>query len=305
MKFTSLLVLAGVPAGSAFVAPAKAFHGSSLATGGATRSASSSSCQMMARVPFIAGNWKMNPVDLDTAKDLAKAVAEATTSVDVEVAVIPPAAFLVPVKAQVDSVEGNKVAVGAQDLYIQDAGAFTGAISTGMIASVGCSYVLCGHSERRSVFGDSNEMVNQKVHKVLDQGLKAILCIGESKEEYEAGLNKEICAVQMGKGLAGVSAEQMDSLVIAYEPVWAIGTGLTATPADAQGVHKYVRSLLADKYGATVADSVRIQYGGSVTPETVDELMACPDIDGALVGGASLVGEKFARIVGFESPVTA
>ncbi|CAN0370186.1 unnamed protein product [Ectocarpus sp. 6 AP-2014] len=176
--------------------------------------------------------------------------------VEVEVAVIPPHPFLVPVKDQVDGVDGNKVAVGSQDLYTEDAGAFTGASSTGMLASVGCEYILCGHSERRSVFGDSDEMVNKKVHKVLDQGLKAILCIGESKEEYEAGLNKEICAVHIGKGLTGVTAEQMESIVIAYEP-------------------------------------------------TVDELMACPDIDGALVGGASLVAEKFARIVGFKAPVSA
>ncbi|CAB1112613.1 unnamed protein product [Ectocarpus sp. CCAP 1310/34] len=305
MKLTSLLTLAGLGAGSAFVAPATAFHGAGVAAITAPRGSSSASCQMMARVPFIAGNWKMNPLDVDSAKDLAKSVSEATTSVEVEVAVIPPHPFLVPVKDQVDGVDGNKVAVGSQDLYTEDAGAFTGASSTGMLASVGCEYILCGHSERRSVFGDSDEMVNKKVHKVLDQGLKAILCIGESKEEYEAGLNKEICAVHIGKGLMGVTAEQMENIVIAYEPVWAIGTGLTATPADAQGIHKYVRSLLAAKYGDSVADSVRIQYGGSVTPETVDELMACPDIDGALVGGASLVAEKFARIVGFKSPVSA
>lgn len=294
-----------MPAGSAFVAPAKVFHGAGVGAARGTERSSAASCQMMARVPFIAGNWKMNPIDLGSAKDLAKAVSEATTSVEVEVAVIPPHPFLVPVKDQVDSVDGNKVVVGAQDLYIEDAGAFTGASSTGMLDSVGCAYVLCGHSERRSVFGDSDEMVNKKVHKVLNNGLKPILCIGESKEEYEAGLNKEICAVQMGKGLSGVSAEQMENVVIAYEPVWAIGTGLTATPADAQGIHKYVRSLLKEKYGDTVADGVRIQYGGSVTPETVDELMACPDIDGALVGGASLVAEKFGRIVGFKSPVSA
>lgn len=265
-------------------------------------------CQMAAggRVPFIAGNWKMNPLDLDSAKALAKQVAELTTGTEnVEVAVIPPHPFLVPVGEQVGSVAGNRVTVGAQNLYIENQGAFTGAVSTAMLASVGCTYVLCGHSERRSVFGDSDETVNRKVRKVLDAGLKPILCIGESKEEYEAGLNKEICAVQLGKDLAGVSAEEMDKIVIAYEPVWAIGTGLTATPADAQGVHAYVRSLLAEKYGDTVADGVRIQYGGSVTPETVDELMACPDIDGALVGGASLVADKFARIVGFKSAVSA
>lgn len=323
MKFASpsLLIMVCMPESSAFLAPTNGFRITSStkgkhlpwapsAVGVQERGAGSKNdvCHMVAggRTPFIAGNWKMNPLDLGSAKDLAKKVAEQTTGLTgVEVAVIPPHPFLVPVLEQVKSVSGSHVTVGAQNLYIENQGAFTGAVSTAMLSSVGCTYVLCGHSERRVVFGDSNETVNRKLRKVLDEGLKPILCIGESKEEYESGLNKEVCAVQLGKGLADVTPEEMAKIVIAYEPVWAIGTGLTATPEIAQGVHAHVRSLLAEKYGQGVADTVRIQYGGSVTPETVDELMACPDIDGALVGGASLVPEKFARIVGFSSTVSA
>ena len=168
-----------------------------------------------------------------------------------------------------------------------------------MLDSVGCDYVLTGHSERRAVFGDSDADVNKKTLKVLDAGLKAILCIGELKEERESGETFNVCNTQLTKGLKGVSAEMMKNIVIAYEPVWAIGTGLTATPEVAQETHAYIRSWFVENYSKEVADAVIIQYGGSVNDPNVDELMACPDIDGALVGGASLKGPSFDRIVNF------
>ena len=258
---------------------------------------------MAERTPIIAGNWKMNPVSVDGAIDLARDVAAATKGVEgVEVAIIPPHCFIDTVG---NNIGDSSVTVGAQNCYVEAQGAFTGAISPLMLKSLGCEYVLCGHSERRVVFHDDDLYINKKVRTVLDHGLKPILCIGESQFEYEANLNKEICAVQLAKDLAGVTAEEMSRVVIAYEPVWAIGTGLTATPEIAQDVHAFIRSWIASTYGNDVAQATRIQYGGSVTPESVDELMACPDIDGALVGGASLVAEKFARIVGFQKPVAA
>jgi len=212
------------------------------------------------------------------------------------VAVCPPFPFIVPVK---EALKGSKVGVGAQDCYYEEAGAYTAAVSTTMLDSVGCDYVLTGHSERRAVFGDSDADVNKKTLKVLDAGLKAILCIGELKEERESGETFAVCDKQLTEGLKGVSAEMMKDVVIAYEPVWAIGTGLTATPEVAQETHAYIRSWFVENYSQAVADAVIIQYGGSVKDSNVDELMACPDIDGALVGGAALQGDIFSRIVNF------
>lgn len=252
---------------------------------------------MAERTPLMAGNWKMNTV-LDEAVELAKAVADATKiSKGVDVAICVPYPFLGPVK---DVLAGTAVGLGAQDCSYESAGAFTGAVSTSMLSSVGCDYIVTGHSERRAIFGDTDEDVNKKTLKVLDEGLKAILCIGELKEERESGETFAVCATQLSKGLAGISAEQMKDVVIAYEPVWAIGTGLTATPEMAQETHEYIRSWFVDNYSQEVADGVVIQYGGSVKDSNVDELMACPDIDGALVGGASLQAEGFARIINFE-----
>lgn len=256
-----------------------------------------SAVSMMAdRTPFIAGNWKMNTV-LSEAVALAKDVAAAAeTAEGVDVAVCAPFPFLVPVK---DALKGSKVGVGAQDCYTEDAGAFTGATSMAMLKSVEADYVLTGHSERRAVFGDSDADVNAKTLKVLESGLKAILCIGELKEERESGETFNVCDVQLTEGLKGVSAEMMKNVVIAYEPVWAIGTGLTATPEVAQETHAYIRSWFVENYNQAVADDVIIQYGGSVNDKNVDDLMGCADIDGALVGGASLKGESFSRIINF------
>merc|ERR1711988_245671 len=187
-----------------------------------------------------------------------------------------------------------------QDCYTEEKGAFTGAVSMGMIKSMGCTYALAGHSERRTVFGENDEDINAKVRVILDSGLKCILCVGEVKEEYEMGLNKEVCAIQLAKCLTGVSEAELSEVVIAYEPVWAIGTGLTATPEIAEDVHKYIRSWFEKTYSPAAAAAMRIQYGGSVTPDTVDELMSQPNIDGALVGGASLLADKFSRIMNYE-----
>jgi len=263
------------------------------------------------RVPLVAGNWKCNPPTLAEATALASLVAanaRADASADperrVEALVVPPAPFLGAVAA---ALEGSGVKLGVQDVHWEPKGAFTGAVSAAMAASAGCEYALAGHSERRAVFGDSDEDVCRKVRAILDAGMRPVLCVGETREQYERGLVKEVCGEQLRGALEGVSAEEVaESLVVAYEPVWAIGTGLTATPAIAQAVHAYVRSWLGEAYGDEAAGKVRIQYGGSVTPESVDELMACPDIDGCLVGGASLVADKFSRIGNFRpAPASA
>jgi len=252
---------------------------------------------MMARTPLMAGNWKMNTV-LDEAKSLAAEVAKtASEAPGVDVAICVPFPFLVPVA---DVLKGTSVSLGAQDCYYEDSGAYTAAVSTSMLKSVGSAYVLAGHSERRATFGDSDEDINKKTLKILSEGLKCILCIGELKEERESGETFAVCDKQLTEGLKGVSAEMMKDIVIAYEPVWAIGTGLTATPEVAQETHAYLRSWFVDNYSQEVADAVIIQYGGSVNDANVDALMACPDIDGALVGGASLVADKFASIIKFK-----
>jgi triosephosphate isomerase len=252
---------------------------------------------MMARTPLIAGNWKMNTV-LDEAKTLAAEVAKAADAAPgVDVAVCAPFPFLVPVK---EVLSGTSVGLGAQDCYYEESGAYTAAVSTSMLKSVGADYVLAGHSERRATFGDSDADVNKKVLKILGEGLKCILCIGELKEERESGETFAVCDTQLTEGLKGVSAEMMKDIVIAYEPVWAIGTGLTATPEVAQETHAYLRSWFVDNYSKDVADNVIIQYGGSVSDANVDALMACPDIDGALVGGASLKADAFSRIINFK-----
>ena len=258
------------------------------------------------RTPLMAGNWKLNPATLDAATTLAALVAAAARNDaehkpdrDVEVLVCPPYPYLHKVA---ELLEGTPVKLGAQDVHFEAKGAFTGAVSASMVRSLGCEFALAGHSERRATFGDSDADIGRKVRAILDEGMTAVLCIGETKEEYEAGLVQTVCATQLEGALDGVSAEEMSSkVVIAYEPVWAIGTGLSATPAIAQSVHAYIRSWVRETYGPAVAGAVRIQYGGSVTPETVDELMMCPDIDGCLVGGASLVPDKFARIFNFDT----
>mmetsp|Transcript_15766 Transcript_15766/g.43492 ORF Transcript_15766/g.43492 Transcript_15766/m.43492 type:complete len:304 (-) Transcript_15766:1088-1999(-) len=273
-----------------------------------SNSRGSSSALDMARQPIMAGNWKLNPGTEEEALALAKAVAlgeetcafngdEADIESCTEVVVFPPFPFISKVK---DAVEEAGLKVGAQNFYYQDSGAYTGSVSASMIKSVGCEYVLCGHSERRTLFADSDTNINLKVKKVLDSGMKPILCIGETKEEFDLGLKNEVCAMQLAKDLYGITKEQMKDVVIAYEPVWAIGTGLVCGAQDANDVHVFVRECLAKMFDDDVAEATRIQYGGSVKPDNVDELMSMPDIDGCLVGGASLDGEGFSRIVNYE-----
>jgi triosephosphate isomerase len=248
------------------------------------------------RKPFVAGNWKMN-TDSSSSVALAAGVAEGSvgsSGQNVDVAVIPPFVYL---QAVAGAVSSSSVAVGAQDIYYEEKGAFTGEISAAMLKDIGCTYVLCGHSERRHVLGETDELVNKKLAAALAGGLLPILCVGELQSEREAGATEEVVARHVKEGLAGLSAEKMPAVTIAYEPVWAIGTGLTATPDQAQEVHAFIRKLLGDLYDSTVAEETRIQYGGSAKPGNAAELMGCDDIDGLLVGGASLKAKDFLAII--------
>ncbi|MSP91451.1 MAG: triose-phosphate isomerase [Myxococcales bacterium] len=248
----------------------------------------------MPRTPIVGGNWKMN-TDLAQAGTLAAEVRHRLGSQrGCDVVVFPPFPFLRPVTERLD---GCRVEVGAQDVATEAKGAFTGAVAGAMIASCGASWVLIGHSERRSVFGDSDAVVAKKLSAALAVGLKPVLCVGESRSEREAGQTFAVVRRQLESALAGLATDTLRALVIAYEPVWAIGTGLVATPAQAQEVHAFVRGTVADLLGRAFADAVRLQYGGSVKADNAAGLWAQPDIDGFLVGGASLEAEGFAAIV--------
>jgi triosephosphate isomerase len=254
----------------------------------------------MARKLFVAGNWKMN-TSLAAAEDLATALVEDIGSVsEVDLAVCPPFPYLVAVQGVLGV---SNIALGAQDVFYEDNGAFTGEVSTMMLKDVGCRYVIVGHSERRHVIGETDELVNRKILQALSDGLDVIFCVGELLEEREADQTLEVVKRQVTRGLEGVGRtwtdglKLSDRLAIAYEPVWAIGTGKTATPDQAQEVHAMIRGLVADLYDSSLADHLRIQYGGSVKPGNAADLMAKDDIDGALVGGASLKAKDFADIV--------
>ena len=255
------------------------------------------------RPPIVAGNWKLNPATTQEASNLLRLLASNfinhRSSVDKtgtpEVVVFPPYPYL---SIAVAELEGTGIKVGAQNVGLQTEGAFTGEVAPSMVRSLGCDYIMLGHSERRSLFGESDEKINAKVILSLEQpGLGVIVCVGETEEEYENDLLTSVVDLQIKKALMGVKLEDMDRIVIAYEPVWAIGTGKVATPEQAQTAHLAVRRTLSNIYGQGVAQSVRIQYGGSVTPESIESLMAMPDVDGALVGGASLTADSFSRIV--------
>jgi triosephosphate isomerase len=253
---------------------------------------------LYARKPFISGNWKLNPDTKEEAIALGKEIAAAVTDAtgDIDVALFVPYVFIEAAKEAV----GGKVSIGAEGVCPEISGAFTGAVSAPMLKSVGVEWVLAGHSERRTIFGETDDYINGQCLKLIENGMKVMLCIGESESEYEQNLAGAVCAVQLKKGLAGISKEDMDRVVIAYEPVWAIGTGKVATPETAQDVHAKCRAILAEMYDRDTADATRILYGGSVSPGSVDALMSQPDIDGGLVGGASLDGEKFSRIINFQ-----
>jgi triosephosphate isomerase len=251
----------------------------------------------MARIPLIAGNWKMNLNHLEAialTQKIAFSLPEKYFA-KVEVAVLPPFISLRSVQTLID---GDKLLLkyGAQDLSPHDSGAYTGDVSGVQLAKLGCTYVVVGHSERREYHQESDELVNRKVKAALKHGLTPILCVGEQLEVREANGHLEHCNSQLIAGLKGLKAEQVAKLVIAYEPVWAIGTGKVATPSDAQEVCAAIRATLADKYGQEVADTVRVLYGGSVKSGSVADLVKQPDIDGGLVGGASLDGDEFAKL---------
>ncbi|HZU14874.1 MAG TPA: triose-phosphate isomerase [Chloroflexota bacterium] len=248
----------------------------------------------MDRRRIIGGNWKMNTT-LPTAVDLAAAVSRQVGEDDtVETVLFPPFPNLDAVN---QVIAGSTLQLGAQDLFWEDRGAYTGEVSPPMLLAVGCRWVLVGHSERRRLLGEGDDIVNKKLHAALRAGLLVTLAIGETREERRAGRTEPVLEEQLRGSLAGVTAEQMERIVIAYEPVWAIGTGDTATPDQARDAHACVRGVLREMFGPSVAGSTRIQYGGSVTAQNAAEILAEPGIDGALVGGASLKADEFAAIV--------
>jgi triosephosphate isomerase len=246
------------------------------------------------RKPFIAGNWKMN-TNSTGAVALAAGLAKELKAIEsVDVAVCPPFVYLQSVAA---ALSASNIALGSQDVYFEGNGAFTGEISVDMLKDCCVNYAIIGHSERRHVIGESDELINKKVTAAIAGGLLPIFCVGELLEERESGKTTEVVANQVKKGLAGLCKERVQAVTIAYEPVWAIGTGKTASPAQAQEVHAMIRGLLTEMYGKDIAQALRIQYGGSAKPSNTAELMAQPDVDGLLVGGASLKVEDFAAMV--------
>jgi len=246
------------------------------------------------RRQFIAGNWKMN-LNRAQAESLARGLVDGLGGRDdLDVAVCPPSVYL-DVVASV--VKDSPVGLGAQNMYHEAEGAFTGEISAAMLLDVGCQYVILGHSERRHILGETDEEINKKTMAALQAGLTPIVCVGETLDQREAGQTSEVVSGQFDGSLAGLSADQMVRVVIAYEPVWAIGTGKVATPEQAEEVHADLRTLMASRYNGDVADQVRIQYGGSVKPDNAAELLQKANIDGALVGGASLKVDSFLGII--------
>jgi triosephosphate isomerase len=247
-----------------------------------------------ARGPFVAGNWKMH-MTVPQAKELVRGITRSAADLEgAEVVVIPPYTALAE---SAGAIEGTAVELGAQNLFWEDKGAFTGEISGPMLKNAGCRYVIVGHSERRQHFGETGVAVNKKIRAALRAGLRPIFCFGESLEEREAGTTMSRVDVELDEGLRDISAEDLGSIVFAYEPVWAIGTGLTATPRQAEEVHAHVRKRLQEKYGNRASDCAIILYGGSVKPANSYSLFKEEDIDGFLVGGASLEADSFVDIV--------
>lgn len=251
----------------------------------------------MARKPIMAGNWKMHKNRSESA-ELAKAlVAVAGNSTDVDVVICPVYTSL---DSAIESVKGSNIQVGAQNCHFEETGAYTGEISVAALKEVGVDYIIIGHSERRQYFNETDKDINAKAKAIYKHGLTPIICVGETLEERESEKTSDVITTQIRACLADLPADKVAASVIAYEPVWAIGTGKTASKEQAQEVHALIRKLVADLYDSTTAEAVRIQYGGSVKPANVRELMEQPDIDGALVGGAALDAESFAAIVNFK-----
>lgn len=250
------------------------------------------------RKPILAGNWKMNKTTNEAVK-FAGELKEKVGSVTEREVVICPAFTALGEVAK--AIRGSNIELGAQDMYWEDAGAFTGQVSSVMLKDSGCGYVILGHSERRQYFGETNQTVNRKVRKALSAGgLTPIVCVGERLEEREQNLTFKIIEAQVKEGLNEINPDNILRLVIAYEPVWAIGTGKTASPQQAEEVHSFIRGILSKLAGDSVSQQVRILYGGSVTPENVSGLMACNNIDGGLVGGASLKLDSFVSLVNYK-----
>lgn len=244
---------------------------------------------------MAAGNWKMNTLR-DSAVALARSVADGSSDARglVDVVVAPPFPYLLPV---VEALKGTHVTVAAQNAYFEKPGAFTGEVGLDMLVDVGCTAVILGHSERRHILGETDSLINRKLRAARAKNLQVILCVGELKDERLGNQTEQVLDVQMAGGLADVSAEELAGVVIAYEPVWAIGTGLTASPQQAEAAHLHLRNWLASRYNRAAADATRILYGGSVKPDNAAELIAQPNVDGSLVGGASLKADQFLPII--------
>lgn len=252
------------------------------------------------RTTTIAGNWKMNK-DSDEAVQVIIALKAKSPGFprDIRVIICPPFPSLALAR---QLLEGTSIAVGAQNMHDEDEGAFTGEVSARMLKSVGCEYVILGHSERRQIFGETNDFINRKAKKALSARLIPILCVGETLEEREKGITEQVISTQVKGVLSGLSASDVENSIIAYEPVWAIGTGKNATPQQAEDVHRFIRKLVGQLYSWPVAEKTVIQYGGSVKPENAAGLLNQPDIDGALVGGACLKSEDFNKIIQAANP---
>jgi triosephosphate isomerase (TIM) len=247
------------------------------------------------RKKILAANWKMNLTQSEAESYLVSFLSEIGQVNDVEVVIIPPFTAIPVLVAATEKMPA--IRIGAQNMHWEKSGAFTGEISATMLRAQYVKYVILGHSERRAYFGETDEIVNRKVKAALDAGLRPIFCVGETLQERDGGQVEEVLGRQLHKGLEGVVQKDVPEIVVAYEPCWAIGTGRSATPAEAEEVHAFIRSNLSELYGSAAADKVRIQYGGSVKPENAEELMRQKNIDGALVGGASLDPRSFARII--------
>jgi triosephosphate isomerase len=248
------------------------------------------------RIPLIAGNWKMYKTIAETGQFFRDFLPLVADSRHCEIAIAPP---FTTIARALELTRGSRVAISGQDVFWEKQGAFTGEVAAPMLADAGCRFTLIGHSERRQYFGETDQTVNKKIQAALAAGLESIVCIGELLEQREAGKTEAVLKQQVEQGLAGLTAEQLTRIIIAYEPVWAIGTGRTATPEMAEEAHRFIRCLIAAQFGKQAAAGLRILYGGSVKPDNIKGLMAQPDIDGGLVGGASLEAKGFASIVNF------
>jgi triosephosphate isomerase (TIM) len=246
------------------------------------------------RVPVVAGNWKMFTTASEAVALIRSLKELVRDAAGVEIAVCPPSVNLIPAAQEL---KGSSLRLGGQNMHWEEEGAFTGEVSAKMLREAGCHFVILGHSERRQYFGETDEAVNRKIRKALSAGLAPILCVGESLLERESGKTETVVKTQLDGGLKGFMADELKPLVIAYEPVWAIGTGKTASPEQAQEVHRFIRGWFEKTFGPAAAGALRIQYGGSVKPDNAKILMSQPDIDGALVGGASLKADGFAAII--------